>query len=241
MNELVRGRQLHARIIGKGMIAQALASSMDEAENAIFFASGVSDSQCTDSTAFARERGILAQALADCSEACHFVYFGTCSVYDPSETDSMYVQHKLACEEMVTRHQNGLVVRMPQVAGRAGNRNTFCHWMFDAVRSGAPFVVYANATRNVIDVDDAARILMRYLRDPDPSAKVIDIANPTSYPIEYYLRISEKLLNRVANYSSIAKGSKYQIQTPVAVAVAPSLGIDFSEGYVERVFLKNFI
>ena len=65
------------------------------------YAAGVSNSNCGDAHEFDRERQRVGTALNQSRHVDAFVYFGTCSTYDPQISSSPYVQHKLAMERMV--------------------------------------------------------------------------------------------------------------------------------------------
>lgn len=78
-------------IIGTGDIAQSLTDRPD----VVFFASGVSDSNCKDESEFFREQKLLLNQKRD----KHIVYFSSLSIY---YAESRYVEHKISMEEDVT-------------------------------------------------------------------------------------------------------------------------------------------
>ena len=82
-------------IVGSGLLARAFAARFSDDRAVWIYAAGVSNSGCRDPQEFERERARLRTALDDCVPAEAFVYFSTCSVYDPASLDSDYVQHKL--------------------------------------------------------------------------------------------------------------------------------------------------
>lgn len=77
-------------IVGNGNIASALTDRPD----VTFFASGISDSSCTDMGQFVRERDLL---LSQDHET-HLVYFSSLSIYLEA---TPYNQHKKLMEEFV--------------------------------------------------------------------------------------------------------------------------------------------
>ena len=83
-------------IIGTGDLAEVL-EPVDRSD-LTFFASGVSNSQCTDKVQFQREENLL---MLHCSG--HIVYFGSMSIYDK---DSPYTRHKRHMENLVKRYAN---------------------------------------------------------------------------------------------------------------------------------------
>lgn len=89
-------------IIGHGNIARAI----DDRPDVIFFASGVSDSGCTDQGQFNREVDLI-YAMA---QHRHLVYFSTLSIYI---SDSPYNEHKRNMESIVKeRFQSYTIVRV---------------------------------------------------------------------------------------------------------------------------------
>lgn len=77
-------------IIGNGDIAGAIT----DREDVTFFASGVSDSRCSDGNKFRREKNLLITM----PRHTHLVYFSTLSIY---YHHSPYIVHKKNMEEMV--------------------------------------------------------------------------------------------------------------------------------------------
>lgn len=76
-------------IVGNGDLASVLPDS-----DLLFFASGVSNSQCTDESQYERERDLLLDQPRD----KHIVYFGSLSIF---YAKGRYQQHKRDMEEMV--------------------------------------------------------------------------------------------------------------------------------------------
>lgn len=79
-------------IVGDGDIGKALASV--DRDDRLFFASGVSNSQCEDENEYEREIELLSQQ----NTGFHIVYFSTLSLY---YKDSRYTTHKWQMETLV--------------------------------------------------------------------------------------------------------------------------------------------
>ena len=77
-------------IIGNGDIA----SVINDREDLVIFACGVSDSQCTDEKEFDRE----ANRLLEIARYKHVVYFSSLSIY---EKDTPYTKHKRYIEKYI--------------------------------------------------------------------------------------------------------------------------------------------
>lgn len=66
----------------------------------MYFASGVSNSQNQNHSLFQRETDLLVETLRNNKEKL-FIYFSTCSIYDPTLVNSEYVKHKLKIENLI--------------------------------------------------------------------------------------------------------------------------------------------
>ena len=83
-------------IIGSGNIAKVI----DDREGVIFFASGNSNSGCTDENEFEREISLLYKTIYDFpSTSCfHLVYFSSLGIYI---NDNAHFQHKKRVEKII--------------------------------------------------------------------------------------------------------------------------------------------
>jgi nucleoside-diphosphate-sugar epimerase len=223
-------------IIGSGLLARAFSLRFRDDPEVIVFASGVSNSLETRITEFQRERDLLRTALA--ASASRLVYFGSCAVGNLAEPPSPYLAHKRAMEEMVLESGHGLVFRLPQVVGRTDNPSTLGNFIYDCISTGRPFTVWRNAERNLIDVEDVARIsqvlMERSIREP------VSIAAPASIGMPDLVAIFERVLGREANISMVEKGTRMIIDTRVANQVARELSIDLGNEYTEKVVRKYY-
>ena len=77
-------------IIGNGSIAKIL----EDREDIVFFASGVSNSSCTDEKEYKREFNLLKSITTD----NHIVYFSNLGIYYKQDR---YTQHKQVVEEYI--------------------------------------------------------------------------------------------------------------------------------------------
>ena len=141
-------------VIGNGAIASSFAAKYSNDDQVVIFASGVSNSKESDDSKFERERKLVLSSLVQNPEK-FFVYFSTCSVYDPCEKNSHYVRHKLAIEEIIQKNASKyLISRVSNVVCKTENKTTVFNFFVNNIRDGSPFKLWKNAYRNVIDVDD---------------------------------------------------------------------------------------
>ncbi len=227
-------------IIGSGMLATAFDPHYSHSSSVLIYAAGVSNSTCTDPCEYERERTRLSDALNNYVSTDAFVYFGTCSVSDPNVKDSIYVQHKLAMEALVSRHPRYIIARLPQVAGKTANPHTLLNFLYSHITNNKRFTLYRNATRNVIDVNDIVMIVQSLLRDRRARKITRNIANSASCAISQLVSIMEGVLSKSALVDAVDQGSHYDIDTSLIMPILTDLNIDFNNNYIERIIHKYY-
>lgn len=106
-------------IIGHGDIAQVLT----DREGAIFFASGVSNSQCTDESQYQREKDLLKVFH---NSYLSLFYFSSICV---NMSDTRYSKHKLEMEELVRENfKNYNIIRLGNIIW-GENPHTFINYL----------------------------------------------------------------------------------------------------------------
>lgn len=139
-------------IVGGGLIASAFKDS-PLTDDFVIFASGVSSSKSNHAKSFEREKDLLERYL---SLGRVLVYFSSVAL-SSTASRTPYYHHKQNMEQMVLRKE-GIVVRLPQVVGHGGNpANLFNHLLQGLKKGGV--VVFQNAKRELIDVEDVEKIL----------------------------------------------------------------------------------
>lgn len=129
-------------ILGYGDIGSALT----DREGALFFASGVSNSNCTDPQQFKREMELLVELSISHRGYCCF-YFS--SMFAETK-DSPYFRHKLNIEEGVkTCFDSYNIIRLGNITW-GSNPHTFINYLRDRIAKGMP-VKIKNEYRFVID------------------------------------------------------------------------------------------
>jgi len=117
-------------IVGHGDIAGVL----PDKEDLLFFASGVSDSSCTDQREFGREHDLLAEQ----GEERRVVYFSTLSIY---EKDTPYTDHKRDMEHWVREwFPKYCIIRIGNIAW-GKNPNTFINYIYAKIKAGEPYEI----------------------------------------------------------------------------------------------------
>jgi len=232
--------RVEEHIVGAGLLATAFSSGLVLNRSVVVYASGVSRSDCIDPEPFARERALLTKTLTQTDYDRPFLYFGTCSAYDPDVCNTPYVRHKLAMEALVLAHPHGLVVRLPQVAGPSAQPKTLLASLVTSIRAGQEVQVWEYAVRNLVDVDDVVRIVDAWLTLPLPAGRIINVANPTSISVLELVRTIESTLGLVAKIKRVPKGASYDIDTNPMLAPAALAKVSFGADYLHRVIRKYF-
>lgn len=106
-------------VIGNGDIAAAL--KQIDREDVLFFASGVSNSRCTDVQAFEREASLMRSQ----DKTRHIVYISTLSIY---YGESMYIDHKKYMENMVRAFDSYTIIRIGNITW-GDNPNTLINYL----------------------------------------------------------------------------------------------------------------
>ena len=223
-------------IVGRGLLARAFAPRYGHAPGIVVFASGVSNSSETDEAAFLREQDLLQRSLAD---ATRLVYFSSCGVVAGDEP-TPYMRHKARMEARVLASPGGLVLRLPQVVGRTDNPHTLTNFLYRHIADGKPFEIWAQAERNLIDVDDIVAIGSGMIDAGGEGGRVHAIAARDSTPMPKLVAIFERVLGRTANCTYKPRGTPLRIDSAEAQRLAQALGLDLGSGYAERTIGKYY-
>jgi nucleoside-diphosphate-sugar epimerase len=143
-------------------------------------------------------------------------------------------------EKLVSQHPNFLIVRLSQMAGKTPNPNTLLNYLYARISRSEIFVVWKNATRNIIDIDDVASIVIQILADTQARRATINVANPISYPITELIAMMEKLIGKPAITKAVGDGGSYNIDTSQIRPIICKLGLAFDDSYVFRVMQKYY-
>jgi len=225
-------------IVGKGLLAQAFTPHFGTSPDIVIFASGVSNSLESRLEEFERERALLLHSLS--RGGGRFVYFSSCGVTAAESELSLYMRHKRSMESLVLGTPGGLVLRLPQVVGRTDNPHTLTNFLRNHIVSGEHFTVWAQAERNLVDIDDVVKIGVRLTNEPPIGVTAISIAAARSSPMPHIVKIFERVLGRSANCSFVQKGAPMVIDTALVESLSAKLSIDLGDGYIDRVIERYY-
>lgn len=227
-------------IVGSGLLAKAFSPYFESSRSVCIYAAGVSNSNCCDPYDFNREKVRVKNALALGDDAQVFVYFSTCSIYDPEMEGALYVKHKLAMESLVGTKKNHIIFRLPQVAGNTPNPHTLLNYLYSRIKRSERFNIWINARRNIIDVDDVASICNILISKKAVTGKILNIANPYNYNVVEIVNVFERVLKKKAFYARVRKGSGYNIDITHLQTVLDQSNVVFDTRYLERVVEKYY-
>jgi hypothetical protein len=129
-------------IIGNGSIA----SILKDRDDLVFFASGVSNSSCTDEKEYEREFNLLKTV----SEDNHIVYFSNLGIYYKQDR---YTQHKREVEEHIrNNYKNYTIVRI-EVCEWAKTPNTILNFFKRQLSQGIEPIIQ-DTTRYVLSLSE---------------------------------------------------------------------------------------
>lgn len=195
-------------IIGNGLIAKEFKKNENFYEEYVIFASGVSNSKTTNLNDYDRELTLI-QNYLNLNDNIKFIYFSSCSIFDESLKNSMYVQHKLKMEEYILNNfKNYLIYRLPIVVGFSQNPNTLTNFIYNSIIKMQNIDIYKYACRYLIDVEDVIMLVDKTLKENN---KIINLSLGNKIDIHELVKIFEKLLECKAKKSFIDKGSCYEI------------------------------
>ena len=224
-------------IIGNGLISRGFASRYADDDNIVIFASGVSNSAETGTEAFLREKFLLLEALA---MGRKLLYFSSCGLTSKNELLRPYMRHKAEMENAVLASKQGLVLRLPQVVGNTTNPYTLTNFLRDRIILHEPIDVWANAERNLIDIDDVVAIGTEFLRSWPSNDRVIAIATQKSTPMPEIVAAMEEALGIRAITRIFDTGEPMPVDSTIAMEAAQRLRLDLENNYVRRIIKKYY-
>jgi hypothetical protein len=129
-------------IIGKGNIAKVL----EDREDVIFFASGVSNSSCIDEKEYKREFNLLKTI----SEKNHIVYFSNLKIY---YEENRYAQHKREIEEYIRNNYKSYTIVRIEVCEWVKTPNTILNFFKTQLSQGIEPTIQ-DTTRYVLSLSE---------------------------------------------------------------------------------------
>ncbi len=227
-------------IIGSGLLAHGFAPCFADRDDVCVYAAGVSNSSCVDAAEFERERLRLQLALDNATDVNAFLYFSTCSVHDPCVFDTAYVKHKMDMEHIVSEHPKHMIIRLPQVAGRTVNPHTLLNYLFAKISRSESFHLWCRAKRNIIDIDDIVVIVGKLISDSLMRHMTVNVANSKNHSMMEIVKAMEAVVQKKAVYVEVERGDEYAIDVQQIHPFVQQAGVNFNDGYLEKVLGKYY-
>lgn len=226
-------------VIGNGMIAKRFSSYGDD-KDILVFASGVSNSSSTGDVEYTREEALLSKAIQDNPHKT-ILYFSTCSIYDPSLQESMYVKHKLKMEQLIQqRCFSYIIFRVSNPVGFTENRHTVLNFFATHIQKQEHFTVWQYASRNLIDMEDVFKVCHHIVQSGGHRNEIVNVANPVNYPVISIIKAIEYHFSLKGNYSLAEKGNSPLIDTTPIQPLFGLLHLHFDNDYLEALLQKYF-
>jgi hypothetical protein len=129
-------------IIGNGSVARVL----EDRDDLVFFASGVSNSSCKDENEYQREFNLLKTVPVD----QHVVYFSNLGIY---YKEDRYTQHKIDMEEYIRTHYKSYTIVRIEVCEWVTTPHTILNFFKTQLSQGIEPVIQ-DTTRYVLSLDE---------------------------------------------------------------------------------------
>jgi UDP-2-acetamido-2,6-beta-L-arabino-hexul-4-ose reductase len=221
-------------IIGNGFIAKNLKKIKLKNKKTIFFASGVSNSNCKSALEFNREYRKL-KAIKKNYSSYRFIYFSSCSVTDKSRKNNDYQKHKLRIERYIKNNiKNYKIFRIPEVIGNNKNSNTLLNFFFNSFKNNKKIQTSHNAYRNLIDIKKII-LTVEFILNNNYKKRTIDIVNLNYYSTIEIISCFEKIFKKKIKYITNTKYDnidKYKVDFNFIEKIYNKMDIKFKKNYL---------
>jgi nucleoside-diphosphate-sugar epimerase len=233
-------------IVGSGFIAKNFKKNnlLLKKYKIAIYASGVSNSQSKNNNNFSREKKKLLNYKKKLKSKI-LIYISSCSIYDPSRNSTPYIKHKINMENLVKKNFNKFIIfRFPEVVGFNSNKNNLINFFYINISRDKKFKLWINAKRNIIDIDDAIKLCLNYIKVIKKDKKInleINIANKIFFSVANIIKVLEKLTCKKALYETVKIGNlNWKIKPLVANKIIKMSNITFDRYYLEKVLKKYY-
>lgn len=223
------------------MLAQAF-QMKDIPPDCCIFASGVSNSREYRIPQFERETQLLC-SIIDMYPFKKVIYFSSIFAAQAEFKDIPYYQHKKNMEALVQeKTSNYLIVRLPQIVGNTYN-TTIVNYFVNCILNDASFFVQKEATRNLIDCEDVAVIVLKYIHYCRKQKDIINIFGPETITVPDLIHVLENHLSKKAKYEYKNGGEKIKISQLEQFDVnnmLKKIDFNFKERYISHIISKYY-
>ena len=225
-------------IIGNGLLAKTFNSYKNDA-SVIIFASGVSNSNEKNPTAFQREINEFNNIL-DLAKNKLLVYFSTTSINNNSENFSPYIVHKINMEKRVSGLPHFIILRAPQIVAKCSNPYTLTNFLYQRILKNESFELQLQAERDLIDVADLLIISKKIIDSDLYKNNILNMGTSQKHSIKHIVSVFEKVLGKKANYLEKHFGCSFDCDINECKKIAMNLQLSFNEDYLEKIIRKYY-
>jgi nucleoside-diphosphate-sugar epimerase len=236
-------------IIGNGMIARGLLPYSADVNDAVVFASGVSDSTLKDRQEYERECQALDQVIGDCRHRDKIlVYFSSGGTVYGNRNDerkedaklspeTAYGRHKVFCESaIISSGVRYFIARLPTVVGRTKSKTQLIPVLIKQAMEGN-VTLFKDAERDIIGIADVARIIDAILKKLKRN-EIINVASGVSVPVSDIFGEIQNTLGVKPAMKIVSGGDKQRFNVEKLHAYCPE--ITFTADYYKNV-IREYI
>ena len=228
-------------IIGSGFLANQFKvhAKLIQKMNICIYAAGVSNSLCRNKKYLNRDFNRIKNFIKFLKNQ-KLVYISTCTIFDPSRNKSEYIKNKIKIEKYIRKKvSNYKIIRLPELAGISKNKNTLTNFLYNNIINSKKFVAYANSKRNLLDVNDAIKLCLYFLRYSNK--KIINIANLKNYDVLDVILVFKKILKILPVYElTNIKFSNFKIKNSINKNILKKNKLIINKHYLYKIIKKYY-
>ena len=129
------------------------------------------------------------------------IYISTYSIIDRSRLKKQYVKNKVKIEKIIRKKiKRYIIIRLPEIVGKNNNPYTLTNFFYKNIRSNKTFLLYDKTKRNLLDVDDAIKNIIKLIKVLKKENQIINLLNKNFYTPRQIVGVFEKILKKKAKY-----------------------------------------
>lgn len=229
-------------IIGNGFLAQKFKkyNLFFKKKNYFIYLAGVSNSSEKNLNNLKKDFNRINQFIKNVKDN-KLIYISSCSIFDPNRKNSLYLKNKLKIENTIKKKcKNFLIIRLPEIIGKNKNKNTLTNYFYNKIIESKKFILYAYARRNLLDIDDALKLILYFLNQ-NIKLKFLNIANIKYISPLKIIEIFEKITNKKVNCKiSYKKFNKWRIINNVNIHILKKAKVDIKKNYLKKIIKKYY-
>ena len=182
-------------IIGNGFLAKKFKKYLNflKKNQIIIYVAGISNSSERNQVKLNREINEIRRFCKINREK--LIYISTYSIIDRSRLKKQYVKNKVKIEKIIRKKiKRYIIIRLPEIVGKNNNPYTLTNFFYKNIRSNKTFLLYDKTKRNLLDVDDAIKNIIKLIKVLKKENKIINLLNKNFYTPRQIVEVFEKIL-----------------------------------------------